>query len=239
MGHRLAARIAEDHLTPRARTAVESLLGSGVRLSDVTGWADEQQEASGSGAWHYVDIPIGESRYDRRYCPAQGCVVSKIDEFRRMPGDPKAGKAQKQLALRFLIHLIADLHQPLHVGDDNDKGGTQLQVRFFDEGSNLHRIWDTQIMERHTTNENVWMWDLTFVANPRNVAEWSKGSPEEWATESLVLAKSAHRLPGSLVWIKPGTKISPEYCRVSLTEIQKQLAKAGVRIAWMLNQIFQ
>ncbi len=238
IGHRVAARIAEDNLTPHARTAIESLLGSGVRLSDVANWADEQQEVTGTGTWHYVNVPISESRYDRRYCPAQGCVVSKVEDFRRLLQDPGAGKAQKQMALRFLVHFIADLHQPLHVGDDNDKGGNLLQVQFFGQGTNLHRLWDSQIMERHTQNENVWMWDVSFMANPKNRSEWSKGSPEDWATESLILAKSAHRLPGSLAWITSGTRISPEYCRIALPVIQKQLAKAGIRTAWILNQIF-
>jgi nuclease S1 len=238
-GHRAAARIAEDHLTPRAKAAVQLLLGPGVRLADFANWADEQQEVGGTAAWHYVDVPIGESRYDGRYCPQQGCVVSKIQDFRRVLADPVAGKAQKQLALRFLVHFIADLHQPLHVGDDNDKGGNLLQVRFFDEGSNLHKVWDSQIIDRHTQNENVWVWDLTFVANPERVAEWSKGSPEEWASESLILSKTIRRVPGSSASLRPGARIGSEYCRVSRPVIQQQLARAGIRTAWMLNRIFQ
>ena len=124
------------------------------------------------------------------------------------------------------------------MGDDNDKGGNLLQVRFFDEGSNLHTVWDSQIINRHTENENVWVWDLTFVANPKSVAEWSKGSPEEWATESLILSKAVRRVPGSSALIKPGARIGAEYCKTSLSTIQRQLAKAGIRTAWVLNQIF-
>jgi hypothetical protein len=239
IGHRVAARIAEDHLTPQARAAVEALVGHGVRLADIANWADEQREIAGAGAWHYVNVPIAESRYDRRYCSAQGCVVSKIEDFRGILKDPGAGKEQKKMALRFLIHFIADLHQPLHVGDDDDRGGNLLQVQFFGQGSNLHQVWDSGIIERHTRNENVWMWDVTFAASPRKVAEWSKGNPEEWATESLVLSKSVRRLPGTLERIKSGTIISPKYYTGSLPTIQMQLARAGARTAWVLNEIFR
>ena len=94
-------------------------------------------------------------------------------------------------------------------------------------------------MERHTENESVWMWDLTFQANPKMVVEWSAGNTEAWATESLFLAKAARRLTRSQTLIKPGAAINPEYCSDALPIIQRQLAKAGIRTAWVLNQIFQ
>jgi hypothetical protein len=238
IGHEVAATMAEERLTPRARVAIENLLGRGIRLADVATWADSQQEVLGAGLWHSVNVPIEESRYNSRYCSSRGCVVSKIEDFERVLMHAGAGKEEKQRALKFLIHFIADLHQPLHVGDDNDRGGNLLQVRFFEEGSNLHRVWDYQIMERHTKNKQVWMWDLTFLANPRMVAEWSSGTPEDWATESLILAKSARRLPGSHAPIRQGARIGDDYCRAALPLIQKQLAKASIRTAWILNQIF-
>jgi hypothetical protein len=238
IGHAVVAKMAEERLTPSARSAVGDLLGPGIRLSDVASWADFQEEVKGAGAWHSVDVPISEPRYNPRYCSARGCVVSKIEEFRRVLTTPAAGRVDKQRALKFLLHFIADLHQPLHVGDDNDRGGNLLQVRFFGEGSNLHRVWDYQIMERHTKNEQVWLWDLTFQANPRMVEEWSKGTPEDWATESLILAKSARCFPGSATLMKSGARIGNEYCRAALPVIQKQLAKAAIRTAWVLNQIF-
>jgi nuclease S1 len=239
IGHRVAARMAEDRLTPHALKAVHNLLGPGVSLADISTWADEQHEIPGSGPWHYVNVPITESRYDPKFCQSGGCIVSKIEDFKRVLQDPKAGKTEKQQALKFLVHFIADLHQPLHVGDTGSKGGNLIQVRFFNVGSNLHRVWDSQIMERHTENEQVWLWDLTFVANPRMVQEWSKGTPEDWATESLQIAKKAYCLPGTKTVMESGTKIDAEYCQLTLPIIQKQLAKAGIRIAWTLNEIFR
>ena len=153
--------------------------------------------------------------------------------------DLRAGKARKQQALMFLVHFVQDLHQPLHVGDTGARGGTRFQVRFFDVGSNLHRVWDTQIIERHSRNEDQWLRELEALATPANVATWSKGTPEDWATESLADARLAYRLPGSDEFIKPGAKLGEEYCRFALPIIQRRLEQAGMRLAATLNALFR
>ena len=237
-GHRVAARMAEARLNPRALSAVHDLLGPEASLADVSTWADEHGTQR-SGPWHYVNVPITKPRYDSRYCQWGGCVVSKIYDFKRVLMSPSAKRAQKQEALMFLIHFVADLHQPLHVGDTGSRGGTSIQVSFFDVGSNLHRVWDSQIIDRHGVNEEVWMFDCNFLASPKLVAEWSKGTPEDWATESLQVAREAYCLPGTKAVMKSGTKLSDDYCRFALPIIQKQLAKAGIRVAWTLNEIFK
>ena len=197
-----------------------------MSLADVATWADEQREVPGSGPWHYVNVPITESRYDPKFCPPGGCVVSKVADFKRVLMDPRTEKDQKWQALKFLVHLIADLHQPLHIGDNNNRGGNLLQVRFFNVGSNLHRAWNSQVMERHTNNEQVWLWDLTFFANPKMVVKWSKGTLADWATESLETAKVAYCLPGTKTVMKSGTQLGNEYFGFALPIIQRQLAKA-------------
>jgi hypothetical protein len=239
IGHRVAARMTEDRLSPHALAAVRDLLGPGASLADVATWADEQREISGTGPWHYVNVPITEPRYDSKFCSPAGCVISKIEDFKRVLMNPGAGKSEKQQALKFLVHLIEDLHQPLHVGDTGSRGGNLIQVRFYNVGSNLHRVWDSQIIERHTENEQVWLWDFNFLAKPQMVAEWSKGTPEDWATESLQVAKEAYCLPGTKTVMMPGALLGDDYYRVSLPIIQRQLAKAGIRTAWVLNSIFR
>ncbi len=238
IGHRVAATMAEGRLTPAARDAVHAILGPGVSLADVSTWADGQKEVEESYRWHFVNVSISADRYDSRHCSPKGCVVSKIEDFRRILKNSQAGRPQKQQALKFLIHLIGDLHQPLHVGDDSDQGGNLLQVRFFGVGSNLHRLWDSQVMERHTKNEKVWLWDFDFVANPKMVSEWSKGTPADWATESLHSAREAYRVPGSDKWMRSGARLGNDYYRFALPVIRTQLTKAGIRIAFVLNTIF-
>jgi nuclease S1 len=239
IGHRVAAKMAEGRLTPAARDAVRAILGPGVSLADASTWADGQKEVEESYRWHFVNVPISADRYDSRYCSPKGCVVNKIEDFRRILQHSQSEIVQKQQALKFLIHLIGDLHQPLHVGDNNDQGGNLLQIRFFGVGSNLHRLWDSQVMERHTKNEKVWLWDFDFVANPKMVSEWSKGTPADWATESLRIAREARRVPGSDKWMRSGARLSNEYYRFALPVIRAQLAKTGIRIAFVLNLIFQ
>ncbi len=238
IGHRVSARLAEARLTPTALAAVRSLL-DGQSLADIADWADEQRGIPGSSRWHYVDVPITEPRYDPRYCPPGGCVVSKIHEFRQVLLDPSAGKAKKKQALMFLVHFIQDLHQPLHVGDAGYRGGTRLQVRFFDVGTNLHRVWDSQIIQWRSRDENQWLRELEVLATSEKVAEWSRETVEEWATESLADAKLAYRLPSSDELIKPGTRLGEEYCRFALPIIQRRLAQAGIRLAWTLNQLLK
>ena len=134
-GHRLIARVAESHLSDKARAAVNKILDQDEDMADASTYADDhKQEIKGSAPWHYVNVPISADKYDDKFCAANGCVVSKIKEFRDVLKDKNNSLEDRQMALRFVIHLIGDVHQPLHVGDDDDRGGNQVQVRFFKQG---------------------------------------------------------------------------------------------------------
>jgi len=133
------ARLAEGHLTPKAKAAFAALIEPGESLTDASTWADEhKREIRGSAPWHYVDVPLEESRCHARFAgddPKKGFIVDKIAEFRAILKDPNKPVAKRQEALRFIVHLVGDLHQPLHVGDNHDRGGNDTQIRFFDNGS--------------------------------------------------------------------------------------------------------
>jgi nuclease S1 len=239
IGHRVSSRMAEVRLTPAALAAVHRLLEPGEGLADVCMWADEQRQVPESGPWHHVNVPISEPRYDPRYCPPTGCVVSKIEDFKHILMARNSTREQRQQALRFLIHFIQDLHQPLHVGDTGSRGGNMIQVRFLDIGSNLHEVWDSKILERHSQNEQVWLWELDGLAKPRMVAEWAEGSVDDWATESLTEAKLAYRIPGGGALLKSGAKLGDDYCLFALPIIQRRLAQSGIRVAVTLNSILR
>ncbi len=109
LGHRVAGAVAEARLSPAARAAVRDLLEPGETLADASNWADEhRRDVPDSGPWHYVNVPITESRYDARFCDRRGCVVSKIAEHRRVLADPSASKEDRRLALRLVVHLVQD-----------------------------------------------------------------------------------------------------------------------------------
>ena len=183
--HRVSAVMAASRLPPAALAAVRNLLEPGESLADASTWADEQREVPRSGRWHYViDGPISEPRYNFRFCSPDGCVVSKVKDFERVLSDPRASRAEKQQAPRFLVHFLQDLQQPLHVGDTGSRGGNLVQVRFLAVGTNLHQVWDFRVMDWHSKDEGTWLRELNALATSQMAAAWSRGSVEDWAVRA-------------------------------------------------------
>ena len=147
MAHRAATRLAESRLTPEARAAIRELLEPGESLADASTWADENNRSiPGSASWHYVNVPISAPHYTSRDCH-NNCVVSRFEEFRKILADPHAPKPRRRMALRYVVHLLEDAHQPMHVGDRRDRGGNGVQLQFFrDELTNLHQVWDSGLL---------------------------------------------------------------------------------------------
>ncbi len=163
-----------------------------------------------------MNVPIKESRYDAKFCQPVDCVVSKIEDSRRVLLDPNSTRKDKQQALKFLVHFLQDLHQPVHVGDNGDRGGNDLQLRVFDIDPNLHRLWDSQIIERYSRDEAQWAQELYALATKGKSIEWTRRSLADWATESLAAAKILYHQPGTRDLLKPGTKLGKEYCQFAL-----------------------
>jgi hypothetical protein len=180
-------------------------------LADASTWADEIKRRIGvSAPWHYVNIPIDQDEYDERFCHEKVCVVSKIEEFREILEAPDRPIEEKRVALRFVIHLVGDLHQPLHVGDNGDRGGNRLQVRFFNRGSNLHRVWDSGIIEHASRDEDRWIADLAALDTPENRVDTLRGTEEFWASQSPQAARKAYENPATGMRIKPGQRLGNE-----------------------------
>jgi hypothetical protein len=239
LGHRVAGKIAESRLTPAAKAAVAALLEPGETLADVSTWADEvRRDYRESGPWHYINIPITEPKYDVKFVPKEGCVITKIEDFRKILADKNAPRLERQKALKFLVHFVQDMHQPVHVGHRDDRGGNDLQVQFFDEGSNLHRVWDSGLIDRANHTEAEWVEALTKTITPEFAEAWSKGGPPDWATESLDIARQAYRNPPDNSELKKGAKLGQPYQDANLPLAERRVTQAGVRLAWMLNTIF-
>ncbi len=239
IGHRVAGKIAEGRLTPAAKAAVASLLEPGESLADVSTWADEvRRDFPESGPWHYINIPITEPKYDPKFIPEEGCVITKIDDFRKILADPAAPRIERQKALKFLVHFVQDMHQPVHVGHRADRGGNDLQVQFFDRGSNLHRVWDSGMIEHDMKTEAEWVDLISKQITPELSQSWCRGGPPEWADESLALARLAYRNPADQAELKKGAKLGQAYQDAYLPLAERRLAMAGVRLAWILNTAF-
>ncbi len=242
-GHRIATKIAEARLTPSAARAVRELLLDGDTLVDVCSWADHEGRdvVPGSANWHYVNVPIDAAHFDAKYCGRGGnCVVAKIYTYRKILADKQAPIVERRRALLFLMHFIEDIHQPLHVGDNNDRGGNNTQIQFLGKGNNMHRVWDSGVIEVERTTDRVWVERIGKLLTPANLDAWSKDkTPESWADESLQAAKLAYLYPkGATKPIATGATLGKDYVQYAEPIIELQLAKAGVRLADELNTIF-
>ena len=229
LGHRVVARIAQRRLTPAAAAALRDIL-SGQDIADASLWADQVRgQRRDTGPLHYVNIPLEATAYDSAtQCP-EGCIISAIAADRRILADPAAGPIERAEALRFLIHLIGDLHQPLHVSNNEDKGGNQTEVQFFGRGSNLHKVWDGQLIEQLTTDPNQYLEHLTQQMGSLDLAAFEQGTVVDWAMEGHRIAvESAYRIPRN-------RHLSDTYEQANLPIVDLAIIKAGVRLAKLLN----
>ena len=148
-GHRVVAAIADTQLSGLARAHVREILGGAESLDEAANWPDEMRSAPGAfwqktaTPWHYVTLTASSTIMRR----PKATRLQALTHFRAVLQDPKASLADKQLALRFVVHLVGDLHQPLHVGKCCDKGGNEVKVNWFGKPTNLHAVWDSQLVD--------------------------------------------------------------------------------------------
>jgi hypothetical protein len=233
-GHEIAATLALNQLTPKARAQVARLLGSPAMMIHDANWADEiREQRPETGSWHYVDIPLAAPGYDaRRDCAWDNCAVAQIENDRRILADPRAPRALRAEALRFLIHLVADIHQPLHAEDDDDKGGNAVHVYLNGDRANLHHVWDVNVVEVFGYDASAAARRIGAQITPRQRKAWSGGTPAAWANDAHAVARDIiyPALKG-----RRSLRLAKDYAWRQRTVTQTQLAKAGVRLAWLLN----
>ena len=240
-GHHVIARIAASELTPKARAAVADLLGGDTLSAMVAAstYADEIRPSRRETApWHYVNIEIDSNGYDAvRDCPDDACVVAQIEHEEQAIADTSVSKPIRAEALRFLIHFIGDLHQPLHCADNHDRGGNTVRVVLQDEQTNLHAIWDTAVVEALGSSG-----DAVAAALSRNITQsdrkvWSQGTAVSWANETWRVAKRVvyGSFPGGGATEAP-IVLPNTYADVQRVVVARQLERAGVRLAAVLNR---
>jgi nuclease S1 len=241
VGHRVITRIAMHRLSPHAAAEIKALLKEGDTLVDVCDWADHDghDAVPGSAPWHYVNVPISAEHYDNKFCPDSGCVVSKVKHYRGVLADKKAPKNERARALLFLVHFVEDVHQPLHVGDNRDRGGNFAQVQFEGRGTNLHALWDSGLLHNLGGSDAAWVKRIEPLLTPDNVKAWSSAKVEDWADESLQAAKKAYHWPaGAKAPLATGATLGDDYAKMAEPILKDRMARAGVRLANELNAIF-
>jgi len=238
-GHKITGRVAEWHLDPKAAEAVRKILGPNRSLADISNEADEVRTRRPETApWHYVNNPIDQKGLNReKFCPAKQCVVGAIERFTEVLKNSGATPQARYEALYFLVHFVGDLHQPLHSGDRRDRGGNDVKVEFLGTTSNLHRVWDSGILLQKKLDPAILAQQLNASISGAQKRAWSAGTPESWSLEAHQLARQvAYRFrysrTGPVVLAVP-------YLRRSAPMVERQLSRAGIRLASLLNQLLQ
>ena len=229
-GHRVTALVAESHLTDKARAAVRELL-NGDSLPKVSTWADEirsDPDWNYAAPWHYVNIEDDETYAKSPKSPG-GDVIEAIARMSALLKDPSKPRKQRSEALRFLIHFVGDIHQPLHVGRRSDRGGNGVPVTWFGRDTNLHSVWDSAIIGH---------WELSYtelagfldVPTASQVKQWQQDSVIRWAEEGFAYRSQLYALGDGNLGYEYGHRHGPF--------LKQRLLQGGVRLAGMLNAIF-
>ncbi len=234
-GHRIVAEIASQRLNPKAKAEVAAILPAGQTLESIASWADDiRKERKETGPWHYIDIPTSESRGDwSKYCPEQSCVATAIPKMEGILRDAKATREQRDEALRFLVHFVGDMHQPLHVGERSDHGGNAVKVTYDGQALNLHAAWDGKLMEAWFKLDPDARKQLDAGAPSGERAALAAGSLDDWLWESLAVSRDA--VYGPLDRCQCAV-LDQTYLEQSVPVMRLQLLRAGERLGRVLNE---
>jgi hypothetical protein len=232
-GHRIVAQVALDQLTPSTAAETRRLLG-GKNITDVASWADDvRRQRLETAPWHYVDIELGDSSYvPARDCKFDQCVIGAIAAQTAILSDRSRPDSVRAEALKYVVHFVGDLHQPLHGSDHADQGGNAVHVMFQGKPTNLHSIWDSGLLLSYGESDADVVRDIeTDIAHRTDLAAIRGGTVASWAMESHDIARDFvyHDLPASL-------EISPAYAAAARPVIHERLLRAGVRLAATLEK---
>jgi hypothetical protein len=226
-------------------------------IASAATWPDKFRDANVDGSrektrqWHFVDIEIASPNFDEACFnhptiplgttasdgPAADCVVDKIEEFAAELANPSTDLEEQVAALKFVLHFVGDVHQPLHSSDDNDRGGNEKRVSAngFKAG-NLHHFWDTEFVDQLGPDAKTIASDLIGHITKKQQNEWQSGGPADWAQETFKIAKddAYGQLPAPNA--HGSFRLTDEYVTTATNDAALQLSKAGVRLAMILNQ---
>jgi len=232
-GHRATGKIAENHLTNKALRKIDKLL-KGQSLAFVSTYGDEiksDKRYNEFYSWHYVNMPL-DSNYEESEKNPKGDLVTGIHKCISVLKDDNSSEEDKVFYLKLLVHFIGDLHQPMHIGRAEDKGGNTIQVQWFGKGTNLHRVWDENMIEE---------WKMSYLELADNTEDLSKeqiksiqnGSIVDWVHDTHELSKTTYAS------VEVGENLRYRYSYDHFGTVRKQLQKGGIRLAKLLNDIFK
>lgn len=229
-GHRVIGLIAEENLSPKAIEQITLLLGHSD-LARIANWADEIKSDPAwdhSHDWHYCTILEGKGYEGPE---AGGRAVQKVTEFSKLIKAGKLGKKDHTDVLRFIVHIVGDLHQPLHVGNGKDRGGNQVDVKWFGDETNLHRVWDSHLVEnmQYSYTECAQQIQLGMTQEDKN--DFLDPNIISFINETRSLHEHVYDIgDGNLSW---------KYIYANRERMEDQLRKGGYHLAAVLNSIYE
>lgn len=228
-GHQVVASLAATQLTVKTRAEVDRLLAlePGETMQSISTWPDEHRNPATS-PWHYVNFPRDTCSYDAaRDCPDGNCVVGAIDKQLAILGSNAPDEARLK-ALKYVVHFVADVYQPLHAGYQDDKGGNTYQLQAFGKGSNLHALWDSGLIGNLNQDTDVLTTRLLVKRNAPNAADLNMAHAAE---ESCKIMGTAG--------FYPERKVGQDYVERYTPVMEQRLTVAGARLAGLLNGLFR
>jgi hypothetical protein len=237
LGHRLVARLAYAQLTPQARAQIAGLLAGEAEpsLAGIANWADDLRDndpdlGKRTSRWHYVNIGSHDCAYKaERDCRNGDCVVEAIQRQSAILADRGKPKAERLQALKFVVHFVGDVHQPLHASNTSDRGGNDFQVNYRGQGSNLHSVWDSGLLKSAGLNEEAYLRRLQAVSPPKDATgSLLPAAPILWAERSC----KAVTQPG---FYPARAKLDDRYYTRYRPLAEQRLREGGVHLAQLLN----
>lgn len=229
-GHRVVGQLATMHLSKKAKKRVDEVL-DGQSLAMVSNYMDFIKSDSRYNSyrpWHYATIPDSLS-YEQAGTPEEGDAIMAINFF---SDEIRKGQYSKDeaFALMCLVHLVGDIHQPLHVGNGKDKGGNDVDVKFFSTNTNLHRVWDSEMINQIDLSYSEYALSLDTVSQA-SIEKWQSATVLDWANESKAHRKEVYDFPES------GNLWYP-YMYENTDLLNLRLCQAGIRLAGLLNELY-
>jgi len=238
-GHRVVAEIAQRHLTSKAKKELFQLIGK-ESLALWANWpdfikSDTTHTWDHTSLWHYVNMPgnLGKETFVEQLKNLQGeNLYTQIQAMVKQLKNKSLPLQQRQIALRFLIHLVGDLHQPLHVGREEDQGGNKITVYWFEKKTNLHSVWDSDLIDFQKYSYTEYA-NVLDIEDKNQVWSWQQSSLEDWFYESHVLANKVYQKSPA------ETKLGYGYNYIFQNDLDNLLLKGGVRLAALLNEVLK
>jgi len=229
-GHRATGWIAEKYLSKKAKAAIKKILGD-QSLAIASTWMDEVRSDSlydHMVDWHWVTIPFGET-YEQSVKNPKGDIIATIERIISELKTRKLSAEKERENIRILVHLIGDIHQPLHVGGKNDKGGNDVKVNWFRSESNLHRVWDSDMIDDTKLSYTELAQSLDKPSDSE-MKMWQKATVRDWAKESQSYEKQVYDIGNG--------NLGYRYTYLNWHIVRYRLLQAGVRLAGVLNEVY-